>query len=58
MYVKEIQSKLLADAEARSQISDSFPKMHINAKNKVLLYISCISYNINCKYIHYIFLIE
>ena len=35
MYVKEIQSQLLADAEARSLLSDSFPKMHINAKNKV-----------------------
>ena len=35
MYVKEIQSQLLADAEARSQLCDSFPKMHINAKNKV-----------------------
>ena len=29
MYVKEIQSQLLADAEAMSQLSDSFPKMHI-----------------------------
>ena len=36
MYVKEIQSKLLADAEARSQISDSFTKMHINAQKKLL----------------------
>ena len=27
--VKEIQSQLLADAEAMSQLSDSFPKMHI-----------------------------
>ena len=35
MYVKEIQSQLLADAEARSQISDIFPKMHINAPQKV-----------------------
>ena len=34
MYVKEIQSQLLANAKARSQLSDSFPKMHINAKNK------------------------
>ena len=25
MYVKEIQSQLLADAESRSQLSDSFP---------------------------------
>ena len=35
MYVKKIQSQLLADAEARSQLSDSFPKMHINAPQKV-----------------------
>ena len=35
MYVKEIQSQLLADAEGRSQLSYSFPKKHINAKNKV-----------------------
>ena len=35
MYVKEIESQLLADAEARSQLSDSFRKMHINAKHKV-----------------------
>ena len=27
MYVKEILSHLLADAEARSLVSDSFPKM-------------------------------
>ena len=33
MYVKEILSHLLADAEARSLVSDSFPKMHINNKN-------------------------
>ena len=26
MYAKEIQSQLLADAEARSKLSDSFPK--------------------------------
>ena len=30
MYVKEILSHLLADAEARFLVSDSFPKMHIN----------------------------
>ena len=30
MCVKEILSHLLADAEARSLLSDSFPKMHIN----------------------------
>ena len=35
MYVKEIQSQLSADAEARCQVSDSFPKMHINAPPKV-----------------------
>ena len=35
MYVKEIQTQLLANAEARSQISDIFPKMHINAPQKV-----------------------
>ena len=28
--VKKILSHLLADAEARSLVSDSFPKMHIN----------------------------
>ena len=28
MYVKEILSHLLADAEARSLVSDSFPKMY------------------------------
>ena len=33
--MNDIQSQLLADAEARSQLSDSFPKMHIHAKNKV-----------------------
>ena len=32
--MKEIQSQLLADAEARSQLTDSLPKMHINAKTK------------------------
>ena len=37
MYVKEIQSQLLADAEARFQSSDSFPKMHINTKTKILV---------------------
>ena len=32
MYVKEILSHLLADAGARSLVSDSFPKMDINNK--------------------------
>ena len=31
--MKEILSHLLADAEARSLVSDSFPKMHINKIN-------------------------
>ena len=35
MYVIEILSHLLADAEARSLVSDSFPKMHINNKINV-----------------------
>ena len=35
MHVKEILSHLLADAEARSLVSDSFPKMHINNKINV-----------------------
>ena len=34
MYVKNILSHLLADAEAMSLVSDSFPKMHINDKIK------------------------
>ena len=33
--MKEILSRLLADAEARSLVSDSFPKMHINNKINV-----------------------
>ena len=33
--VKEILSHLIADAEARSLVSDSFPKMHINNKINV-----------------------
>ena len=37
MYMKEILSHLLADAEARSLVSDSFPKMHINNKVNVSL---------------------
>ena len=35
MYVKEILSHLLADAEARSLVSDSFPKIYINNKINV-----------------------
>ena len=35
MYVKEILRHLLADAEARSLVSDSFPKMHISNKINV-----------------------
>ena len=41
MYVKEILSKLLADAEARSLVSDSFPKMHINDKINVSVKAMC-----------------
>ena len=41
MYVKEIQSHLLADAEARSLVSDSFPKMHINNKINVSIKAIC-----------------
>ena len=33
--MKEILSHLLADAEARSLVSDSFHKMHINNKINV-----------------------
>ena len=35
VHVKEILSHLLAEAEARSLVSDSFPKMHINNKINV-----------------------
>ena len=35
LHVKEILSHLLADAEARSLVNDSFPKMHINNKINV-----------------------
>ena len=35
MYVIEILSHLLANAEARSLVGDSFPKMHINDKNNL-----------------------
>ena len=41
MYVKEILSHLLADAEARSLVSDSFPKMHINDKINVSVKAMC-----------------
>ena len=33
--MKEILCHLLADAEARSLVSDSFPQMHINNKINV-----------------------
>ena len=35
MYVKEILSHLLADADPRYLVSDSFPKMNINNKVNV-----------------------
>ena len=41
MYVKEILSHLLADVEARSLVSDSFPKMLINDKINVSLKAMC-----------------
>ena len=41
MYVKEILSHLLADAEARSLVSDSFPKMHMNNKINVSVKAMC-----------------
>ena len=41
MYVKEILSHLLADAEARSLVSDSFPKMHMNDKINVSVKAMC-----------------
>ena len=41
MYVKEILSHLLADAEARSLVSDSFHKMHINNKINVSVKAMC-----------------
>ena len=44
MYVKDIQSQLLADTEARSQLSDSFPKMHINAKKRFWYTYICVEY--------------
>ena len=41
MDVKGILSHLLADAEARSLVSDSFPKMHINNKINVSVKAMC-----------------
>ena len=42
MYVKEILSHLLADAEARSLVlSENFPKMHINNKINVSVKAMC-----------------
>ena len=41
MYMKEILSHLLADVEARSLVSDSFPKMHINDKVNVSVKAMC-----------------
>ena len=39
--MKEILSHLLADAEARSLVSDSSPKMHINNKINVSVKAMC-----------------
>ena len=39
--MKEILSHLLADVEARSLVSDSFPKMHINNKSNVSVKALC-----------------
>ena len=41
MYVKEILSHLLADAEARSRVSDSSPKMNINDKINISVKAMC-----------------
>ena len=41
MHVKEILSHLVADAEASSLVSDSFPKMHINNKINVSIKAMC-----------------
>ena len=41
MCVKEILSHLLADGEARSLVSDSFPKLHINDKIYVSVKAMC-----------------
>ena len=40
--MKEILSNLLADADARSLVSDSFPQMHINNKINVSVKAMCI----------------
>ena len=39
--MKEILSHLLADAEAKSPVSDSFPKMDINNKINVSVKAMC-----------------
>ena len=39
--MKEILSHLLVDAEARSLVSDSLPKMHINNKINVSVKAMC-----------------
>ena len=39
--MKEILSHLLADAEARFLVSDSFPEMHINNKINVSVKAMC-----------------
>ena len=41
MYVKEIRSHLLADAEARSLVRDTFPTMYINNKINVSVKAIC-----------------
>ena len=41
MYVKEILSHLLADAEARSLVSDSFPQIRINNKINISVKAMC-----------------
>ena len=41
MHVKEILSHLLADVQAMSLVSDSFPKMHINNKINVSVKAMC-----------------
>ena len=39
--MKEILCYLLADAEARSLVSDSFPNMHINNEIKISVKAMC-----------------
>ena len=41
MYVKEIRSHLLADADASSLVSNGFPKMHINNKINISVKAMC-----------------